>query len=115
MQFIHLILISLISLLLLPEDSLANIQDQKIEISEDNEYIVELKLPNGYLLQNALIVYKYKNDWYLPLYELSTIFRLDFSYSSQMGRVEGILINKDNPFKLDTKNCQVEYQLKKDI
>ena len=84
-----------------------NVNLQKPRLTEDTEYIMEMRLPNGQLISEAIVVYKFDDTWYIPLGEVSNLFGLSLSYSPMMSRVEGRILNVHESFVLDLKKCVV--------
>lgn len=84
------------------------------QFTDDSQRIVEVSLQEGLHLADAMVIYPHGNSWFIPLYEFSTYLEFQMNISVTLGLAEGSTLSPDNKFRIDTKNCSVEYERKKE-
>ncbi len=75
----------------------------------DGERIVELVLDDNSLLSEGVVLYPFGDEYVFPLGEMARSLSLAIQISTKLSVAEGFVAQPENRFKLDLKNCSVEY------
>lgn len=68
---------------------------------------MEVVLSDNTVIESALIIYPWRDDWMFPLGQLSDALGFGINVSAALATAEGFVLREENTFYLDVNKCRV--------
>lgn len=80
----------------------------QVEITDEFERIMEVSYSTGDILTDGAICYEVNGVWYLPIYQVIELLGMAIKVSSELGVVDGFVIDEEKKLHIEINKCEFE-------